>query len=393
MDGLIKITFLGDLMCKMQQVRAVRIAHADYKDIFASVKHLWKDSDFVVANLETPVTGPCCRTVYEEMRFNAPVAFLRAVHDSGINFVTTANNHILDRGLRGLCATLRQIREMGLGTTGAYDSKDESELPYIKEINGVRFAFVACTYDTNPTTRGSILRDKDRWRVDYLHLPTPYEASLFFEIARFVKNLIPYGLRQGLKNWYHRGRSMSFRPQADAFPLADYENGENRLFMERVLAKVRRAKEMADVVIALPHMGGQYNSEPGAWQLKVTDALIAVGADVVITNHAHTPLLVEERNGAFCAHALGNFCFTPGVGFYNSECQADYSLVLNCYFDPKTRKMVRKGFHLTKSVVLPNGVAVVDLLNKNDVSAAEKIIQRVRPGSEIIPEFNEENEL
>ena len=143
-----------------------------------------------------------------------------------------------------------------------------------------------------------------------------------------------------------------------------------------VKEKIKSAKKIADVVVALPHMGGQYNSEPGKWQLLVTDALIEAGADLVVSNHAHTPLLAEYRGGTFVAHALGNFCFTPQVGFYNDSCQADYSIVLNCFFDRETKKLAGKSFSVVKTETLENGVSVVRPVSDNEREDVNTVCQR-----------------
>ena len=144
-----------------------------------------------------------------------------------------------------------------------------------------------------------------------------------------------------------------------------------------MLNKIREAKKKADVVIVLPHIGGQYNSEPGKWQLLATDAFIEADADLVIANHAHTPLRAEHRGESFVTYALGNFCFTPGVGFYNDSCQADYSITLNCVFDAKYKKLVRKSFVVLKTVTREDGVSVVVLPEASDANDVETVIQRV----------------
>ena len=163
--------------------------------------------------------------------------------------------------------------------------------------------------------------------------------------------LVPYTAKQWLKRKRHGRNYVNANPQPDCAAAETFSSPEHKAFLVRVLEKIKSARKMADVVVVLPHIGGQYNSEPGEWQLLVTDALIDAGADLVIANHAHTPLRAEHRGGAFVAHALGNFCFTPQVGFYNDSCQADYSIVLNCFFDRGTKKLDRKTFSINILII------------------------------------------
>ena len=145
----VKITFLGDLMCQMQQIDAVRKAKCGYDAVFNDVSDLWMDSDFVVANLETPIDKRT-RLAYEEVRFNAPTAFLDAIANAHIDCLTCANNHMLDRGKTGIDSTLDEITKRKMVAIGAYKTEQESKGVFIKTIGGIRFAFISCTYDMNP---------------------------------------------------------------------------------------------------------------------------------------------------------------------------------------------------------------------------------------------------
>lgn len=372
--GHITITFLGDLMCQMQQIWAVKETGCGYGDIFESVKHIWADSDFVVANLETPVTGKGYRLAFEEMRFNAPVSFLSSVKEAGIDFVTTANNHILDRGARGLDSTLAQIANIGLETTGAYANRKESEEVFVKNIKGLKVALVACTYDTNSGRKADMLGESDLWKVDYVHHPTPFLGDWRFAIKRTIKGIVPYSF----KEWLKKCNGVKWAvPQPDSFPASDFTKDGNLHFLHKICDKIAKAKSKADIVVALPHIGGQYNSEPGAWQLRVTDALIGAGADLVVSNHAHTPLKIEVRKGTLVSHALGNFCFTPRVGFYNDKCQPDYSIVLHCCIDVAKKKLCGWKYEIVKTVTREDGVSVVVPITDIDGADVETIIKRV----------------
>jgi poly-gamma-glutamate synthesis protein (capsule biosynthesis protein) len=73
------------------------------------------------------------------------------------------------------------------------------------------------------------------------------------------------------------------------------------------VAAARRAG--ADVVIAFPHWGTEYDPTPFANQKKLAHTAIDAGADMVIGNHAHWAAAMEIYGGKPIWYALGNFVF------------------------------------------------------------------------------------
>ena len=61
------------------------------------------------------------------LTFNAPIALSHALKKAGINLYSFANNHCMDRDVEGLQATLKNVRDLGFHTTGAYLSKEERD--------------------------------------------------------------------------------------------------------------------------------------------------------------------------------------------------------------------------------------------------------------------------
>lgn len=365
MARLVKLTFLGDLLCQREQITAVAKAKCGYDVVFEGVKHLWKDSDYVVGNLETPVAGKKLRYTYEAMRFNAPESFLTAIRDSGIHFLSTANNHALDRGVAGVNGTLRNLVALGLEHDGTFETREQSEQVFVKEIGGLRVAFISCTYGTNQGLKCNFLPDDELWRVAIMKYPEQVVTTKSFLVKRFVSNLIPARIKGFLRRG--RGRTAHVPVYADSVPLAEFGKPEHERFVEAICSKIARANKVADLTVLLPHMGGQYNAVPGPWQMRMTETLVGAGADLVVTNHAHTPLGIGRIGRVPVAYALGNFCFTPGVGFYNAQCQADYSEILHCWVDGQTRQIVKLSVDLAKSVTRADGVSVVVPVTSDDV--------------------------
>jgi poly-gamma-glutamate synthesis protein (capsule biosynthesis protein) len=79
--------------------------------------------------------------------------------------------------------------------------------------------------------------------------------------------------------------------------------------IDRVREEVRKAKEQADLVVVIMHLGTEYQSQPDAEQLAVSKAAVEAGATLVIGHHPH---LVQETTPyleGFVAYSLGDFVF------------------------------------------------------------------------------------
>jgi poly-gamma-glutamate capsule biosynthesis protein CapA/YwtB (metallophosphatase superfamily) len=73
---------------------------------------------------------------------------------------------------------------------------------------------------------------------------------------------------------------------------------------------IRRARQVADVVILLPHWGREFSGEISYTQRQGAHAMVSAGATLVIGNHPHHVQGVETfPNGAVAAYSLGNFVF------------------------------------------------------------------------------------
>lgn len=111
-----RLTFLGDALCQLPLLAAheTPCGH-DFRPVFAPLRDFLADSDFVVANLETPLSEDGGNLTHERWRFNSPRVYAEALQWAGVDFVTTANNHCLDRGTAGLAATIRVLDSIALG--------------------------------------------------------------------------------------------------------------------------------------------------------------------------------------------------------------------------------------------------------------------------------------
>jgi len=146
--------FVGDAMQhKAQLDRAKDLGKGneyDYSGCFDLIAPTVQRADYAVVNLEVPLGGgrggytgfPC---------FSAPDAFAVALKDAGFDLFLTANNHTLDRRDLGLRRTIQVLDSLRVDHIGTYtDKKDRNnKIPFIRNINGIKIAFLNYTYGTN----------------------------------------------------------------------------------------------------------------------------------------------------------------------------------------------------------------------------------------------------
>lgn len=120
----------------------------NYDHLFAPVADITRDADYSIINLESALAGP--ETGYTGYpTFNSPDSITTAIKNAGFDLVTTANNHILDRGYKGALRTMEVLHQAGLDTTGTYATQEEKDQYLIKNIRGVKVGFLCYGYDTN----------------------------------------------------------------------------------------------------------------------------------------------------------------------------------------------------------------------------------------------------
>ena len=336
---MLKLSIGGDIMCLRQETEAVRrkFGRLDYSDYLVGLKTLFADCDYAIANLETPI-DPTQGETDLAIRFNTPREFAEELKSAGFDFLSTANNHCLDRGVSGLCKTLDILDELGFEHSGTYRTREEAEKIFVKEIKGVKFAIVCSSFGTNSQVNGVMLPFGEEWRIDLLR-----------KQLKFRK--LPQSNDMGNGN---------FRTYiADEVSSAAISNPANQVYMDRVLERIRRAKSQSDIVIALPHVGGQYNPGPAAYTKWVVDQMRLAGADIIIAGHSHTPHRCEVKDDCFVAYSLGNLAFTPCVGWFVPNVLAEYGVVLHLMVDEESKRFSSVKFDIVKNVVDEDGLTHV----------------------------------
>ncbi len=219
----------------------------DFNYAYEHVKPLI-NGDINVLNQETLLASPPFEPSNYPM-FSSPVELGDMMIEMGFNVFTLANNHMLDKGTRGVEASLSYWDgKEGILTSGSF--RNQEELEQIRSITkkGVTAGFVSATEHTNG-----------------LSLPKNSEMKILY--------------------------------------TADEETLERQ---------IRATREQCDIVVAAVHWGVENSQTVSEQQQELAQKMVDWGADVIIGTHPHVLQRIEyldkpDGGRALVAYSLGNF--------------------------------------------------------------------------------------
>lgn len=269
----ITIGFIGDILMMTRQINDAKTDTGyDFGESFALVKDVFSSVDIMCANFEGTFGGS--ENGYTQPRetmspateenpnptkppfqtFSSPDELAVNLFDAGIDAVTLANNHSLDRDDAGLFRTINVLRAAGIKTVGTALDEEDFLTPCLIEQNGITVGLVGAT-DVLNSTAPSIDKENRGFALTWLN-------------EQMVKTQITACKQAG-----------------------------------------------AEFIIIMVHWGYEHHSEESSDQHKQAELLIEWGADAIIGSHSHCPQPMEwitaERDGELVtvpvAYSLGNF--------------------------------------------------------------------------------------
>jgi len=250
----IHISAFGDTMAHLTNIKNAYDSSSkdyDFSNVFKNISSYLENADITIGNLETTFAGSS-RGYSGYPNFNCPEILGKNLKDIGVDILTTANNHCLDKGYDGLESTLNFLDEYGIDHTGTARSQEEQDTILVKDVNGIKIAFLCFTYGTNG-----------------ISIPAGKEYS----VNLIDKELIKYELNA-----------------AKALDV--------------------------DVICVSMHWGIEYKLKQNSEQEKLADFLFENGADIILGSHPHVLEPMEKRTitledgttkDGFVIYSLGNF--------------------------------------------------------------------------------------
>ncbi|PAV30666.1 capsular biosynthesis protein [Virgibacillus profundi] len=244
----ITLSAIGDLLIHSPVFQDAKVEEGyDFTPMLEKVKPYLSNSTVTIANQETMIGGVQLG-LSSYPSFNSPYEVGDALKDAGVDVVSLANNHTLDRGEAAIQSAIKHWETIDMMYTGAYKNQKDSENLRVYETDaGISIAFLSYTYGTNGIT---VPAGKD-----------------------YLVNLID---------------------------------------KERIASEVAIAKEQADVVALSLHFGNEYERMPNETQKELVQFAADQGVHIVIGHHPHVLQPLEwvtgkDGNKTFVAYSLGNF--------------------------------------------------------------------------------------
>ncbi|MEE3468017.1 MAG: CapA family protein [Eubacterium sp.] len=199
----------------------------------------WMNQETLVTDTLPPSTYPC---------FSSPGDVVRNLYDINFRIFNLSTNHTYDQKAEGLAESVEFWKSMPDDTvTSGVVKNNKYDKIAIKEVDGVKFAFLSYTYGTN----GLTVPSDSKYRVIYLS-------------------------------------------ETDV-----------------IKKQVKLARKKADVVVVSCHWGNEDRHEVTESQRALAKQLTGWGADLIIGTHPHVVQTAEwvksKGRKAFCAYSLGNF--------------------------------------------------------------------------------------
>lgn len=359
-EHTVKVSFTGDAMCEAEQIKVYfEDGVFNFKSIFAELSYLLNKSDYVVSNLETPIAGIEKGYTKEKWSFNTPVEFAKELKGSGVDLVSTANNHCLDRGVEGAIQTIKELNKIGLEQTGL-NSTHKSKKYIIKNIKGIKIGFLSYTYGTNAFSNNQYLNRNEKHVVNMFQ-----EQEQSFILTKYAKQNPSF---IGSKVYNRLIRYLN--PKRFKKPV--YERKECNLKQKNEIKeniKELRDKEV-DYIIMLMHAGGQYNTEPLIETKKLVEFLSSLEIDIIIGNHEHIVHPFSNKHRTPVAYSLGNLTGYAGVYKEPYDKLAQYSILFHLYLSTSDKRIKKMTFSILKSIpddeLKVKTVPVYDLIQKTD---------------------------
>ena len=249
----INMAFTGDIICGNSIYKDAYNAESNtynFSYIFDNIKFNIQTADIAIGSLETDFSSS--NNYNKAINSNSPESLAYSFKKIGFDVLSTATNHSLDKGYSGLEKTIDILDTADISHTGTFKSKESQNTILLKNVKGLKIAFLSFSYGTN----GISIPSDNNYCINIL--------------------------------------------------------SEHQIEKQLALAKT----EDPDLICVNVHWGTRYQTKQNAEQEKWADLLFQKGADIIIGNHPHILQSVEKKEismpdgstkQGLIAYSIGNF--------------------------------------------------------------------------------------
>ncbi|MBR7553160.1 CapA family protein [Allobacillus sp. GCM10007491] len=160
----ITLNAIGDILVHQPVYDDAKTADGyNFKPMFEPVKSLIENADITIANQET-ILGGTELGLSSYPSFNSPYEVADALQYVGVDIVSMANNHTLDRGEQAIMNATNYLNEIGIEYVGSYRNEEDRNTPRILTKKDISVGFLSYTYGTN----GIPVPDGKDYLVNYI---------------------------------------------------------------------------------------------------------------------------------------------------------------------------------------------------------------------------------
>ena len=160
----------------------------------ADISAIIGDADYTVADVEGSLGGTVEYAGAAKMV--TPPSLIGTLKNCGVDMLMMANDHALDGGWADLQAAIQNCKNEGMAYVGAAASAEERAMPLIKDINGIKVAFLAYTDTLNGNEK-----DEDPAAVQY-GVPAPAMTSALSYFDGYTTERLPANLLQAQRDYF-----------------------------------------------------------------------------------------------------------------------------------------------------------------------------------------------
>src|SRR5690625_376447 len=244
----ISVSAVGDILIHDRVYNDAKVGEGyDFNPMLSAVKPYLNDTTITFANQETMIGGTELG-LSSYPAFNSPHEVGDALKNVGVNVVSLANNHTLDRGEEIIQHAIKHWEDIDMMYVGSYkDEADQKVVRVIETDEGITVAILAYTYGTNG-------------------IPIP-------QGKKYLVNLID---------------------------------------KDQISKDIKLANKEADVTMISLHFGNEYERMPSEEQKDLVQFVVDQGVHIVLGTHPHVLQPVEwvtgqAGNETLVVYSLGNF--------------------------------------------------------------------------------------
>lgn len=298
-----QILFAGDVMLG-RLVNKV-LTNAQFTYVWGDTIDIIKRADFSLINLECPVSskGKKWNKTFKVFHFRANLDAIQVLNSASIDYVSLANNHILDYDIEALLDTLDILDKNNISHSGAGRNLKEAMKPAILEKK----------LKPKPSNNNNSFHNVDTEKVNN---NDNIENTIRIGIISLTDNEPEWEAKDDLAGINYIPATLD--PDRYYYRLQNY---------------IEQAKTQSDLVIVSSHIGPHFRETPSVKYVNFAHKIIDFGADIYWGHSNHMPQGIElykhNNNNKIILYDCGDFIDDYAI---DSNYRNDLSFIFLLHF-------------------------------------------------------------